>query len=120
MTRHIDLDARRKAAMAEAKGEPLTVTIGGETFDLPAELPLSFAYYMQQIEMLKAAASLVGKENAERFLDANPTMEDLEAIVEAYGVGLGEASASPTSSASTTRRSKPTSGGSTAKTSAKR
>jgi hypothetical protein len=118
MSRHVDLDARRKAVAAEAKGEPVTVVLDGETFTLPSELPLSFAYYITTMDLMKACAVLVGKDNAERFLDAGPTNEDFEAIVEAYGLDLGEASGSPKSSASTTKRSKRTSTATTASTSA--
>lgn len=114
MSRVIDLDARRKAVAGEAKKEPMTVRLNGETFTLPAEMPLAFAYYLQNMELLKAARSLVGEKDAERFLDANPSAEDLEAIVEGYGISLGEASGSPSSSTSTGKKSKRTSSGSTA------
>lgn len=117
MSRTLDLDARRKAAMAEANHEPLVLTLSGEQFTLPVELPLSFAYYLQTMEILKAARTLVGPDDAQRFLDANPTVEDMEAIVEAYGVGLGESSGSPTSSGSTTKKSKRTSSATTKSTS---
>ncbi len=119
MSRRLDLNERRQARMAEANAEPLTVVLGEEEFTLPAELPLAFAFYMQNLDMDKAAASLVGKSDADRFLAANPSMQDMEAIVEEYGIDMGESSASPRSLTSTGKRSRPTSRGSTAKTSAK-
>jgi hypothetical protein len=111
MSRTLDLDARRKAALAET--EPLIVTMGGEKFTLPAELPLVFAYHLTNMDLYKAARALVGDDDAERFLEANPSEKDFEQIIEAYGVELGESSASTPSSGNTGKRSKPTSAGST-------
>lgn len=111
---HVDLDARRKARESEAQGERHTITLDGATFTLPREMPLAFAYYLQNMDLLKAANVLVGKDNAERFLEANPSDKDLEDIIELYGVGLGESSASPRSSKNAGKKSKPTSAGSTA------
>lgn len=118
MSRTLDLDARRKAAMAEANREHLIVTLDEQQFRLPVELPLAFAHYLSTMDIFKAARCLVGADDAQRFIDANPSVEDMEAIVEAYGVDLGESSASTPSSGSTGKKSKPTSSGTTKRNSA--
>ena len=44
----LDLNKKR-AARREAAGETLKVTIGDDTFELPPELPLDLAQYMQAL-----------------------------------------------------------------------
>jgi hypothetical protein len=91
----LDLDARR-AQVREAKGEFVAIRIGGIDFKAPTELPVTFAYYMTQMEIEKAVQSLFG-DQADDFLALGPTVPDLEAIVSHYGVSLGEAKGQPPS-----------------------
>lgn len=102
-SRKIDLDARRKAraAEAEADGEPVEVTFGDTKFVLPAELPWRFASLLFKGEVDDALAAAFGDEY-ERFMGLDPSVDDVQGLVEdlseAYGLSEGESSASASSS----------------------
>jgi hypothetical protein len=87
----LDLDARH-AQVREAKGEGIRIRFGGRDFLAPVELPVTFAFYMTQMDVDKAAYALFGQDDGEAFLALAPTVPDLEAIVRHYGVPMGEAS----------------------------
>lgn len=99
MDRSLDLDAAR-AARAEARGEPPTVTIGGETFTLPPELPMRYVWTLADGEDDRDALKLLFDGQWDRFVKlVEPTREDILALVAAvpklYGLrSEGESSAS--------------------------
>jgi len=119
----LDLDAAR-AARAEARGEPPTITIGGETFTLPVELPMRYVWTLVDGDDIDALKVLFDSQ-IDRFLATDPTREDILALVagvpKLYGLGTpGESSASAGSSSGGSNRSRPTSPAATKSTSAKR
>jgi hypothetical protein len=97
--RVIDLDAAR-AARAEAAGDPVTLTFGGETYTLPVELPADFALYAMERDLRSAVMALLD-DDADAFFAWRPSMDDLTALVEhamkVYGVDQGGSKASPSS-----------------------
>jgi hypothetical protein len=103
-----DLDAKR-AARSEARNEPHEVILGGETFELPAELPMEALDLMGEAKFRPAFALVFEEDRDEdgeatpaggavtaRFFRHRPTTADLEEIMGLYGKP-GESSASPTS-----------------------
>lgn len=97
--RVIDLDAAR-AARSEAAQDPVILRLGGQEFTLPPEMPVAFALYAQEGQMLKAIGALLG-DQLDAFLEQRPAVSDLEAFAdlagEVYGVSPGEPQASPSS-----------------------
>lgn len=119
----LDLDAAR-AARAEARGEAPTVTLGGETFTLPAELPMRYVWTLVEGDDMDALKVLFDGQ-LDRFLATVPTREDILALVAGvptlYGLASqGESPASAGSSNNGSSRSRPTSPAVTRSTSAKR
>lgn len=119
----LDLDAAR-AARAEAHGEAPTVVLGGETFTLPAELPMQYVWTLVEGEDIDALKVLFDGQ-LDRFLAAGPTREDILALIagvpKLYGLASqGELPASAGSSNGGSNRSRPTSPATTRSTSAKR
>ena len=119
----LNLDAAR-AARAETRGEAPTVTIGGETFTLPAELPIRYVWTLIDGDDMDALKVLFNGQ-LDRFLATEPTREDILALVAGvpslYGLkSPGESSASAGSSANGSNRSRPTSAASTGSTSGRR
>lgn len=119
----LDLDAAR-AARAEARGESPTVTLGGETFILPAELPMRYVWTLVEGDDMDALKVLFNGQ-LERFLATDPTREDILALVagvpKLYGLASqGESPASAGSSSNGSSRSRPTSPATTRAISAKR
>lgn len=94
--RVIDLDQAR-AARAETAKEPVTLRIGGEDFELAPEMPVAFALYASEGQMLKAVEAILG-EHFDAFLKLRPSVADLEALADqagqVYGITPGEAPAS--------------------------
>lgn len=142
----LDLDKAR-AARAEAAKEAPVITFGGRDFELPVEPgaslleALSEFYAIQRAsEALKegeeddtgpaaldaiwrAAEALLGERWGE-FKELDPSIHDVMELVagfpELYSFdGLGESLASGGSSTTTSRPSKPTSNGSTKRTSSR-
>ncbi len=118
-----DLDAAR-AARAEARGEPPTVTFGGEEYVMPAELELEAAEHLMFGRPTQFVKALLG-EDWERFNANKPTLNDLKDLSDGLAVLYGfaepgESPASPSSSTSNGNRSRPTSNGSTASRSPRR
>ena len=118
----LDLDAAR-AARAEVRGEAPTITIGGETFTLPPELPMRYVWTLVDGEDMDSLKVLFDGQ-LDRFLATDPTREDILALVagipELYGLASeGESPASDGSSGNGSGHSRPTSAASTRSTSAK-
>lgn len=106
---NIDLDAAR-AARAEAKHEPNTVTFGGETFELPAEVTFDTIEVLLTGNLREGISRILG-DHAEFFWKQEPTVGDMQALtdglIEAYtGHTVGESLASSASSANGTKRSR--------------
>ena len=72
-------DARR--ARAEKQGEPKHFEFGGQTFDLPVELPFSFSEALALGEWRKGLGVLLNGQ-ADAFFNVDPplTNEDLPAF----------------------------------------
>lgn len=121
--RELDLDAAR-TARAEVRGDPPTIRLGGETFELPAELPMEYVWRSIEGEDREALGTLFNGD-LERFLATNPTKDDIVALIAGipalYGMGSeGESGASAGSSRNGGTSSRPTSSGTTASTSGRR
>lgn len=80
----IDLDARR-AARAEQAGEQPTVVFGGATFVLPLEMPIEFLELLSGGKVAAALRTLFG-DHTDEFLAGTPSMADVTALAEVYGV----------------------------------
>ena len=97
--RSIDLDAAR-AARAEAGAEPVSLTFGDRSIELPVEMPADFALQLSVGDFRGAVDALLGEE-AEWFFDLRPSLDDLKALAdgasEVYGLTEGESGASPSS-----------------------
>lgn len=118
----VDLDAAR-AARAETVGER-HIKLGGEQFNLPAELPWDFFDVLDTGDM-KAAMEMLLNGQFERFWKHQPTTEDMKVLAKSvpslYGFGGNpESSASGGSSVPAGNRSRPTSPATTRSTSARR
>jgi hypothetical protein len=116
----INLDEAR-AARAEATKVHPTLVFAGVEYELPLELPLPLVTNLKKLAdaskkkdgdavtqaLLDSMESLLGARY-EEFMAAGPSVNDLSVIVEGipgeYGLGLGEASASPKRSKNTTAR----------------
>lgn len=104
-------DARR--ARAEQQGEPKHFEWGGESYDLPIELPFAFSEALAEGKW-RVAVTVLLNGRADAFFEVEPplTNEDLqvfaEGIAEVYtGDTPGESSASRSRSGSTTKSSRP-------------
>jgi hypothetical protein len=90
--RVVNLDEYRVASGENAKP---TVLLGGKTFELPAELPLSISVCLKNGDIEGAVRGLFGS-SAKKALDAGLTGKDLDRIAkDAYGLTSGESPASP-------------------------
>lgn len=107
--RVIDLDAAAEARAAN-RGEPIEVVFKGDTFELPAELPADFLELIADDRLTPAMVSLLGEEEAVRFMGHKPSVEDLiefaQGIAAEYGFpgGLGNSLASGAGSSNTSSR----------------
>jgi len=110
----VDLDARRQA-VREARGGAVIIRLGGRDLRATDEMPIEFGIALSELDLARAARLIFPDEgDAEAFLAACPTMEDLTAIAEdGWGVDLGEASASSGYSLNTGSPLKPISNAST-------
>ena len=117
----LDLDAKR-AARAEVQKTPHELVFGGETFEVPARMPLEVLDLMTDGKMRAAFALLLGgEEETTRFFEHRPDDLDLEALMSVYNPDgdAPESSASAASLPSIGRRSRPTSKPTTTSTSPK-
>jgi hypothetical protein len=86
-----------RAQRLEALGRTWSFDLDGETFELPTELSRSTAKALRRLDdndidgLLRL---LLGEQQFERFNAYDVTMQDVAAILEAYGketgLGLGE------------------------------
>ena len=114
MGNNVNLDAAR-AARSEAQGEHPTVTLGGQVFELPVELPFAVVEMVGELAGAAAttddpnagaeAATIIGRiaralfgTRYQDFIDLGPSLADINAVLEGiaplYGLGLGESQAS--------------------------
>ena len=114
-----DLDAIL-AAEAEAADEPHKVVWGGETFSVPriAEWPVETFDLLGRGEIASALAGVLGDQWEGFYSARTPTMGAANALLDGLAQregfqNLGESSASSPSPNRATRRSKPTSSGTT-------
>jgi hypothetical protein len=114
----LDLNAKR-AERAAKRGEPMTIEIANETFELVPELPLAAGEFANSSDIAGAMKMLLAHPDTDwpRFMALTPTMNDVLDIVEYFGAQLGESQASTRSSVTTGTPSRPTSPGSTDSTS---
>jgi len=117
----IDLDAKR-LARAEVDKTPHELVLGGETFEVPAHMPLEVIDLMAEGKMRPAFEVLLGDpETVSRFFHHRPDDLDLETMMGVYNPDGGgpESSASAASLPNIGRRSRPTSAATTASASRK-
>ncbi|MBY8878068.1 hypothetical protein [Actinacidiphila acidipaludis] len=86
-----------RAQRLEALGRTWSFDLDGETFELPTELSRTTAKALRRLDdsdidgLLRL---LLGEQQFERFNACDVTMQDVAAILEAYGketgLGLGE------------------------------
>lgn len=92
MARVVNLDEYRVAVEEDSKPK---VILGGKTFELPAELPLSISVALRNGDIEGAVRGLFGT-SAKKALEAGLTGKDLDRIAkDAYGLSSGESAASP-------------------------
>lgn len=113
----INLDPLARARMEKAGKKRHEMEFAGVVFQLPPELPLSFAIALSQGDLDKAVREVLDGR-ADEFLALGPSVDDFrelaENVTEVYaGRSVGESSASASSSKKTPTRSRPISSGST-------
>jgi hypothetical protein len=92
--RTVDLDA----IIAEAGDDIEVTTSKGESFRVPADLPLSVPGRLASGDIVGAAAALVGADDADRFLSSGIGVQGFERFLSAvYNLSAPEAGASPSS-----------------------
>ncbi|MCF2532719.1 hypothetical protein [Yinghuangia soli] len=98
-----DVNAAR-AQRLEALGRDWEFEIDGETYSLPTELPRQKAKALQALDDSDVEGLftlLMGEDQYARFTTHEMSMQDVAAIITAYGsetgMGLGEGSASASS-----------------------
>ncbi|MFH8254279.1 hypothetical protein ACH4MA_30085 [Streptomyces roseolus] len=91
-----DVNAAR-AQRQEGRGRSWTFELDGDTFTLPTELSRATAKGLRKLDdndVDGLLALLMGAEQFARFEEHEVTMQDIAAILEAYGketgLGLGE------------------------------
>ncbi len=100
-------------------GLPFTFTFGGETYTLPPDVDFATLELLDNGKLDDGFRRLLGAEQWER-LEASPSTFGMRAFTNVFnaymahlGIDAGKSAASPDSSASTVRQSKPTSSGTT-------
>ncbi|MFH8614395.1 hypothetical protein ACH4E8_04850 [Streptomyces sp. NPDC017979] len=91
-----DVNAAR-AQRLEARGRTWSFDLDGETFTLPTELSRATAKALRKLDdndVDGLLALLMGEEQFARFEEYDLSMQDVAAVLEAYGketgLGLGE------------------------------
>ncbi|MGK5639715.1 hypothetical protein ACSNOK_15590 [Streptomyces sp. URMC 126] len=91
-----DVNAAR-AQRLEALGRSWTFSLDGDTFELPTELSRQTVRKLRELDdndVDGLLALLLGKQQYTRFNRHDVTMQDIGAVLEAYGketgLGLGE------------------------------
>lgn len=86
-----DVNAAR-AQRHEAHGRAWSFTLDGDTFELPTEIGRRTARELRDLDDSDVDGLLqllLGKEQFERFDEHDLTMQDIAAILEAYGKETG-------------------------------
>lgn len=104
---HLDLD-KVHAAEREAKGEGPQVTVGGETYTLPAKLPLAVAVGQREGNFRLMVECLFGEEGAAKVL-RHLEAEDLDRLAALYGIDAPNSEPSAGSSPNGGKQSRATS-----------
>jgi hypothetical protein len=93
-----------RAQRLEALGERWSFDLDGEEFSLPTELPRDIVREMARLDpsdLDGLLGLLLGEEQFKRFATHSTTVQDIQALLEAYGrdtgASLGESSASTSS-----------------------
>lgn len=90
--RTVNLDEYRTAS---AENDPPTAILGGVTYILPAELPISIVAAIKDLDIEGAVRGLFG-DAAKAVLSAGLSVQDLDRIARScYGLSSGESAASP-------------------------
>jgi hypothetical protein len=76
-----DLDAAR-AARREALGDAPEFTFGGNDYKLPVEMSYPAAMALQAQDVDAGLVHLLGAENYDRFMEEQPSPEDVVALIE--------------------------------------
>ena len=99
MARYVVNAAR--AQRLEALGERWEFELDGEVFGLPTELPRDAVRQLAELDPADLdglLSLLLGEEQFKRFVEHSTTVQDIQALLEAYardtGASLGESSAS--------------------------
>ncbi|WP_030678237.1 hypothetical protein [Streptomyces sp. NRRL B-1347] len=86
-----------RAQRLEALGRTWAFELDGDTFELPTELTRAVAHQLRALDdndVDGLLALLLGEQQFARFARHETTMQDIAAILEAYGketgLGLGE------------------------------
>jgi hypothetical protein len=105
----LDLSAKR-AARAAARKEPMLLTIGDETFELVAEMPIELIDLAADNRITESLRLLLAHpdEDWDRLRACRPSYQDVNDIVEFFGARLGESPRSDDSSTPSGPPSKPT------------
>lgn len=86
---NIDLDAKRRAReVARGPAAPLTFTLGGRTYTLPAEVPADFLDHLTANRLRQAFETLLGDQFATFWAD-KPSIDDLRALADAMAAAYG-------------------------------
>lgn len=90
----IDLDKAR-AARAEVERRPVELKIGGETFELPAEIPADYSLLLAVGDVRGALEALLNSKSEAFFgVSPPPSVQDLNELIDqidsAYGVDEGK------------------------------
>lgn len=119
----IDLDEARIARREASKRAP-TLKFGGNTYELPFELPIEAVMAMGRLgeaskvkdgsaitkALLEVMHEMMAEDVYKKFMAINPSVNDLSAIVAGipseYGIGSGESKGSDSPSTDTTERPK--------------
>ena len=86
-----------RAKILEALGQTWDLEVDGETFSLPTEIPRRSAHALAELkdnDLDGLLALLMGEESYKRLCDHEVSVQDIAAILEAYGqdtgLGVGE------------------------------
>ncbi|MFE0422284.1 hypothetical protein [Streptomyces sp. NPDC058953] len=95
-TADFDINAAR-AQRQEAHGRTWSFHLDGDTFELPTEIHRATAKALRKLEdndVDGLLALLMGEEQFARFAEHDVTMQDIAAVLDAYGqetgLGVGE------------------------------
>jgi hypothetical protein len=105
----LNLNAKR-AARANARGEPLQMQLGEELFDLMPEMPIDIIELCTKTKFVEALRQMLARpdEDWDRLIVCRPTFTDVMDIIEFFGAQMGESLRSASSSKRTGTQFPPT------------